>query len=90
MCFLANYAGPLLILLSSNNLGKVQSIPVGKFPKKNFVGALTIHSAGPNQIYADICATFPLLDSNRFKASIPNSFLYCFDNTVSELHMLHS
>jgi len=98
MCFPANYAGPLLILLLSNNhLGKVHPISTGKFLTKNFVGILTIHSAGSNQIKvtfdsiknANVCVTSPLLGSNRFKESIPNTLLYCFgviklDNVVSE------
>jgi len=73
MCFPANYAGPLLILLSSkNHLGKIHSVSAGKFLTKNFVGVLTIHSTGSQQIKvtfdsiknANIYATSPLLDSN--------------------------
>lgn len=40
MCILANYAGPLLILLSSNNLGKVRSIPAGELQQKTLLAFL--------------------------------------------------
>jgi hypothetical protein len=96
--FPASYAGRLIIILSSNsNTIKIHPISVGKCLTKNFNGVLTINSAGPNQVKvtfdsiknANLCISSPLLESNGFKATIPNSLLFCFgviklDNSISE------